>query len=36
VRAIRIIFVEKLLFDNDVKGSLERAFKRSGIYDEYI
>lgn len=40
MKAIRIIFVERLLFDNDVKESLERTFKRSGIkasyYDRYI
>lgn len=38
--AIRIIFVERLLFDNDVKESLNNSFKRSGIkvsyYDGYI
>ena len=38
--AIRIIFVERLLFDNDVKESLNNTFKRSGImvsyYDGYI
>ena len=37
---IRIIFVEKLLFDSEVKESLERTFKRSGIkvsyYEGYI
>ena len=36
---IKIIFVERLLFDSEVKESLERSFKRSGIkvsyYDEY-
>ena len=40
MKAIRIIFVERLLFDSDVKESLERTFKRSGIkvsyYDGYI
>ena len=40
MKAIRIIFVERLLFDNDVKESLERTFKRSGIkvsyYDGYM
>ena len=38
--AIRIIFVERLLFDNDVKESLNKTFKRSGkkvwYYDGYI
>ena len=37
---IKIIFVERLLFDSEVKDSLERSFKRSGIkftyYDGYI
>ena len=37
---IKIIFVERLLFDSEVKESLERTFKRSGIkvsyYDGYI
>ena len=37
---IKIIFVERLLFDSEVKESLERSFKRSGIkvsyYDRYI
>ena len=37
---IKIIFVERLLFDNEVKDSLERSFKRNGIkityYDGYI
>ena len=37
---IKIIFVERLLFDSEVKESLERSFKRSGIkftyYDGYI
>ena len=36
---IKIIFVERLLFDSEVKESLEITFKRSGIkfsyYDEY-
>ena len=40
MKTIRIIFVERLLFDNNVKDSLERTFKRSGIkvsyYDGYI
>ena len=40
MKAIRIIFVERLLFDSEVKESLERKFKRSGIkisyYDGYI
>ena len=37
---IRIIFVERLLFDNEVKESLNKLFKSSGIkityYDGYI
>ena len=37
---IRIIFVERLLFDNEVKESLNKTFKSSGIkvsyYDGYI
>ena len=37
---IRIIFVERLLFDNEVKESLNKTFKCSGIkvsyYDGYI
>lgn len=37
---IRIILVEKLLFDNEVKESLNKTFKSSGIkityYDGYI
>ena len=40
MKAIRIFFVERLLFDSEVKESLERKFKRSGIkvsyYDGYI
>ena len=40
MKAIRIIFVERLLFDSEVKESLEMTFKRSGIkfsyYDGYI
>ena len=40
MKAIRIIFVERLLFDSEVKDSLEMTFKRSGIkfsyYDGYI
>jgi hypothetical protein len=40
VNIIKIIFVERLLFDSEVKESLERTFKRSGIkftyYDGYI
>ena len=39
MNVIKIIFVERLLFDSDVKESLERTFKRSGIkvsyYDGY-
>ena len=39
MNVIKIIFVERLLFDGDVKESLERTFKRSGIkvsyYDGY-
>lgn len=37
---INIIFVERLLFDNEVKESLNKTFKSSGIkvtyYDGYI
>ena len=37
---IRIIFVERLLFDKEVKESLNKTFKSSGIkityYDGYI
>ena len=37
---INIIFVERLLFDNQVKESLNKTFKSSGIkvsyYDGYI
>lgn len=37
---ISIIFVERLLFDNEVKESLNKTFKSSGIkvsyYDGYI
>ena len=37
---INIIFVERLLFDNEVKESLNKTFKSSGIkvsyYDDYI
>ena len=37
---IRIIFVERLLFDSEVKESLNKYFKNSGIkvsyYDGYI
>ena len=37
---IRIIFVERLLFDNEVKESLNKTFKSSGIkvsyHDGYI
>ena len=40
MKTISIIFVERLLFDNNVKDSLERTFKRSGIkvsyYDGYM
>ena len=40
MKAIRIIFVERLLFDSDVKESLKKTFKRSGIkvsyYDGYM
>ena len=40
VKVINIILVERLLFDNEVKESLNKTFKSSGIkvsyYDCYI